>query len=151
VVIRQIPVAVTRPLRHRILRPHESIAYLISHEPRDAFAVGAFDGGERLVAVGFVGRDDEPDAWRVRGMATEPEARGRGAGSAVLAALLDHARASGAARVWCNARVRARSLYERAGFTVTSEEFDQPQVGPHLVMEWRPEASRDQETSVTDA
>lgn len=144
-----IPVADTRPLRHRILRPHESIDYLISHEPPDAFAVGAFDGGERLVAVGFVGRDGEPGAWRVRGMATEPEACGRGAGSAVLAALLDHAASCGARRVWCNARVRASSLYERAGFTVVSEEFDLPQIGPHLVMEWRP--GRGQATSTTDA
>jgi GNAT superfamily N-acetyltransferase len=149
VVIREIPVADTRPLRHRILRPHESVEYLISHEPSDAFALGAFDGGERLVAVGFVGRDGEPSAWRVRGMATEPDARGRGAGSAILAALLDYARAGGAARVWCNARLLARSLYERAGFTVVSEEFDLGQIGPHLVMEWRP--GRDQATSTTDA
>jgi GNAT superfamily N-acetyltransferase len=121
-----------------VLRPHESIEYLISHEPPDAFAVGAFDGGERLVAVGFVGADCEPGAWRVRGMATEPEARGRGAGSAVLARLVEHATVSGATRVWCNARIPARTFYERAGFTVVSEEFDVPQIGPHLVMEWRP-------------
>jgi predicted GNAT family N-acyltransferase len=43
--------------------------------------------------------------------------------------------------VWCNARVRARSLYERAGFTVVSEEFDVPEIGPHLVMECRLAAS----------
>jgi GNAT superfamily N-acetyltransferase len=87
-------------------------------------------------------------------MATEPDARGLGAGSAVLAALLDHAGCFGAhppTRVWCNARVPARTLYERAGFTVVSEEFETPQIGPHLVMEWRAPATRDQETSITDA
>jgi predicted GNAT family N-acyltransferase len=26
-------------------------------------------------------------------------------------------------------------LYERAGFHVTSEEFELPEIGPHLVME----------------
>jgi GNAT superfamily N-acetyltransferase len=143
VVIREIPVADTRPLRHRILRPHESLDYLIGHEPPDAFAVGAFDRGERLVAVGFVGRDGESGAWRVRGMAAEPDARGRGAGSAILAALLDHAlrfETHPPARVWCNARVPACSLYERAGFTIVSEEFDVPEIGAHLVMEFRPGA-----------
>jgi GNAT superfamily N-acetyltransferase len=149
VVVRQIPVAQTRPLRHAVLRPHESIEYLIAHESPDVFAAGAFDGGERLVAVGFVGPEGEQGAWRVRGMATAPEVRGRGAGSAILAALLEHARDRGATRVWCNARVRARSLYERAGFTVTSEEFDVTQIGPHYVMEWRPEG--DQATSITAA
>jgi predicted GNAT family N-acyltransferase len=37
--------------------------------------------------------------------------------------------------VWCNARTPARSLYERAGFTVASDEFELPEIGPHLVME----------------
>jgi ribosomal protein S18 acetylase RimI-like enzyme len=84
--------------------------------------------------VGFVGPDGEPDEWRVRGMATEPEARGRGAGSAVLDALIEHAAAQGATRIWCNARIPAVSLYARAGFEVESEEFEIPGIGPHVVM-----------------
>jgi len=153
VLIRQIPVEQTRPLRHEVLRPHESIEYLIAHELADAFAVGAFDDddGGRLVAVGFVGPDGDPGGWRVRGMATAPEARGRGAGSAVLAALLEHARGRGATRVWCNARLRARTLYERAGFMAVSEEFDLPQIGPHYMMELRPEGGGAQATSITSA
>ena len=130
--------AQTRDLRQAVLRPHESAANLATHETPDAFALGAFERGEELVAVGFVGADGEPGAWRVRGMATRPEARGRGAGSAILAALVEYARANGARRVWCNARVRARSLYEHAGFRVVSDEFELPQIGAHLVMEWVP-------------
>jgi ribosomal protein S18 acetylase RimI-like enzyme len=131
------------------LRPHESIEYLVAHEPADAFALGAFDGAGELIAVGFVGSDGEPGAWRVRGMATVPQARGRGAGSAILAGLIEHAVAGGATRVWCNARVPACSLYERAGFKVVSEVFGLTQIGPHLVMEWRAES--DQATSATVA
>jgi ribosomal protein S18 acetylase RimI-like enzyme len=149
VLVRPIPIAQTRSLRHEILRPHQSVEELIAHEPPDAFAVGAFGRADALVAVGFVAPDGEPGSWRVRGMATVPEARGRGAGSAVLSALQQHALAKGATRVWCNARVPARSLYERAGFTVVSEQFDVPQIGPHLVMEWRPPP--DQLTSATVA
>jgi ribosomal protein S18 acetylase RimI-like enzyme len=132
--LRPIPVERTRQLRRAVLRPHQTLEQLATHEPEDAFAVGVFDG-DQLVAVGFVGRDGEPGKWRVRGMATAPEVRGRGAGSAVLAALVQHAASSGATRVWCNARIAARSLYERAGFTVVSEEFELPEIGPHLVME----------------
>jgi ribosomal protein S18 acetylase RimI-like enzyme len=84
------------------------------------------------MGVGLIGPDGEPGAWRVRGMAVEPAARGRGAGSAVLRALLDHARESGATRVWANVRIRARTLYERAGFEVTSEVFEPPDIGPHV-------------------
>jgi GNAT superfamily N-acetyltransferase len=134
--IREISLAETRTLRHAVLRPHEPFERLASHEPADAFAVGAFDRGE-LVAVGFVAPDGEPNAWRIRGMATAPSARGKGAGTAVLEALLGHAVAAGASRVWCNARTPARSLYERAGFRAASDEFELPDIGPHFVMERR--------------
>jgi ribosomal protein S18 acetylase RimI-like enzyme len=137
VSVRPIPLAQTRALRQAVLRPHQSVDELATHEPPDAFAVGAF-ASEELVAVGFVGPDGErPGSWRVRGMATALGARGRGAGTAVLDELMRHAVDHGATRVWCNARVRARSLYERAGLEVVSEEFEVGEIGPHLVMEWR--------------
>jgi ribosomal protein S18 acetylase RimI-like enzyme len=135
-VVRPVPLEQTRALRQAVLRPHQTVEELAAHEPADAFAVGVFDG-EELVAVGLVGREGGPGSWRVRGMATARQARGRGAGTAVLGALVRHAVAQGATRVWCNARTPARSLYERAGFTVTSDEFELPEIGPHFVMEWR--------------
>jgi GNAT superfamily N-acetyltransferase len=133
--VREISLAETRNLRREVLRPHSSLSELASHEPAGSVAFGAFDGDE-LVAVGLVGRDGEaPGDWRVRGMATKPDARGRGAGSGVLQALVQHAIAHGATRVWCNARTRARTLYERVGFVVASDEFEPPDIGPHYRME----------------
>jgi ribosomal protein S18 acetylase RimI-like enzyme len=113
-----------------------TVAELASHEPEGSLAFGAYDG-EELVAVGLVGPEGEPGAWRVRGMATAPHARGRGAGTAVLDALVRHAAAQDAASVWCNARVGAISLYERAGLSVVSEVFEPPDIGPHVRMEMR--------------
>ena len=133
-VVREIPIADTRPLRRSILRPHQTLEELAAHEPPGAFAAGAFAAGE-LVSVGFVAPEGEPGAWRVRGMATVPPQRGRGAGAAILEALVAHARGHGAKRIWCNARTPARPLYERAGFVVASAEFELPQIGPHFVME----------------
>ena len=134
IAVRKIPIADTRPLRQSVLRPHQTLEELAAHEPARALAVGVFDAGE-LISVGFVAPDGEEGAWRVRGMATAPAARGRGAGAAVLDALVSHAREQGATRIWCNARTPARSLYERAGFVVASDEFELPQIGPHYVME----------------
>jgi hypothetical protein len=37
--------------------------------------------------------------------------------------------------VWCNGRRSARTLYERAGFVVASDEFETPHTGPHYRME----------------
>jgi ribosomal protein S18 acetylase RimI-like enzyme len=136
-VIRPIPVNHTRPLRQAVLRPNMTMEQLGRHEGPDAFAVGAHEGDE-LVGVGFVAPDGEnPGSWRVRGMATAPDRRGRGAGTAVLDALVAHAIAHGADRIWCNARIPARTFYERAGFTVVSEEFEVPETGPHHMMERR--------------
>jgi GNAT superfamily N-acetyltransferase len=133
-IVRSVPVAQTRLLRQAILRPYETAEELATHEPAGAFAVGAFDGAE-LIGVGFVGPDGGAGAWRVRGMATAPHARSRGAGAAVLDALIEHAVAHGAIRVWCNARSPARSFYERAGFRVVSEEFELDEIGPHFDLE----------------
>ncbi len=146
-MVSRIPLVRTRGLRQAVLRRHQSGAELAEHEPAGAFAVGAFAGDE-LISVGFIGRDpDGRDSWRVRGMATEPHARGRGAGAAVLQALLGHAQAQKAQRVWCNARIPALSLYQRAGFTPISGRFELPEIGPHVVMEWRPPASEPQRAS----
>jgi GNAT superfamily N-acetyltransferase len=131
--IRAVDPALTRPLRQRVLRPHESLEELASHEPPGVHAVGAFAGDE-LVAAGFVCPDGGPGEWRVRGMATDERFRGQGAGAQILAALVDHARDQGATRVWCNARTPALSLYERAGFAKESDEFQIPGIGPHFVM-----------------
>jgi GNAT superfamily N-acetyltransferase len=124
----------TRVLRRDVLRPYMEVEELATHEPAGAVAFGAFSGGD-LVAVGLVGPEGEPGDWRVRGMATRPDARGRGAGSAVLHALVQHAIEHGATRVWCNARTPALKLYQRAGFVVASDEFEPPYVGPHSRME----------------
>jgi len=134
--LRSIPLADTRELRRAVLRPYMTVDELAAHEPDGAIAFGAFDADE-LIAVGLVGPEGEPGDWRIRGMATKPEARGRGAGTRVLEALVSHAVAHGATRLWCNARTPALSLYERAGFTATSEEFETPRIGPHYRVELR--------------
>ncbi|HEY5198970.1 MAG TPA: GNAT family N-acetyltransferase [Solirubrobacteraceae bacterium] len=135
-VVRPVAPQDTRGLRRTVLRPHETLGQVAAGEAEDVFAAGAYDGGE-LIAVGLVAPDGDPGSWRVRGMATASHARGRGAGTAILAELRRHATSQGARRIWCNARTPAISLYERAGLRVVSDEFELPEIGPHVVMEVR--------------
>ncbi|MGC9221566.1 MAG: GNAT family N-acetyltransferase [Solirubrobacteraceae bacterium] len=132
--VRPVPIAQTRALRQAVLRPEDTFEQLALHESKDAFAVGAFYA-QQLIAVGFIAPDGEPGGWRLRGMATAPHARRAGTGTLVLHALLSHARAHGAGRIWCNARTPARVFYERAGFRAVSDVFEIPGIGPHVVME----------------
>ncbi len=79
-------------------------------------------------------RPDAAGSWHLRGMATVAEWRGRGAGSAVLAAIFAYVAASGGGLLWCNARLGAVNFYERAGLAPTGEPWEEPVIGLHIAM-----------------
>jgi GNAT superfamily N-acetyltransferase len=129
-----------RPLRAEVLRPGRSREQLIfpgDDAPDTLHAAIAVEG--RIVGVASVVREPYPHDplagdWRIRGMATSAEMRGGGIGTALLARCEEHARDHAGTRLWCNARVRARTLYERAGFVVDGEVFEIPLIGAHYLM-----------------
>ena len=132
-VLAEIDAADTGPLRGRVLRPGSPAAatvFLGDDHPQVvhlAARVGGPDGP--IIAVGTIFPDGapwaagRPDSWRIRGMATDPAWRGRGAGRLVLDGLLDSARAGAGTLVWCHARVGAWGFYRRAGFTAVGAVF----------------------------
>lgn len=129
-----------RLIRHKILRPHQTIddcAFPGDDQP-GALHAGVVDSGE-LVAVASVFRDplpgnpDERD-WRIRGMATLPEFRGQGLGGELLEACVAHAAAREARLVWCNVRAGSTDFYARHGFEARGSKFDLPGIGPHYLM-----------------
>jgi predicted GNAT family N-acyltransferase len=143
--VETVPPEVTLPLRHRVLRPHLSLAemqplagernpgvvHLAARTPD-----GAVVGTAVLVPEPFARMPDRAGAWRLRGMATEEGLRGRGIGERVLAEAIGQVARHGGGLLWCNARVPARRFYERAGFTAVGAVWDEPPIGPHVVM-WR--------------
>jgi predicted GNAT family N-acyltransferase len=144
--VRITPVApeVVRPLRQKVLRPHQTIAKQVyaGDDAPGAAHFAAFDDDGRVVGIASITPEPYPrdhdgasGAFRIRGMATDPDAgRGLGAGAQLLTACLDHARDRGGRRVWCNARTPARGFYERAGFTAVGDEFTLTGIGPHFLM-----------------
>jgi predicted GNAT family N-acyltransferase len=142
--IRQVTAEEVRPIRRRVLRaglPGANVEFDGDDAP-DTLHVGAFLDGV-LVAVATVVRrpqhDDfaAPRAWQVRGMATDPEARGRGIGGELLDRCVVHVERSRGDLIWCNARIRAIPFYERHGFVRVGATFDVPDLGPHLRMRRR--------------
>jgi predicted GNAT family N-acyltransferase len=125
-----VEVALVRPLRGEVLRPGrpaESSVMPGDDHPLSRHAAATVDGV--AVAVGTILPEAPPwdpdldSSWRLRGMATRDGLRGGGLGSAVLAALLEHARREHGRLVWCNARIRAQPFYERFGFAPRGEHF----------------------------
>src|SRR3954469_22641085 len=135
---RPVPTDAVHALRQAVLRPHQRLdemAWPGDDDPRAGhFGAGPEDGG--LLGGATVVPEPHPldpreGDWRVRGMATAPQARGRGAGAALLDACLAHARAHGGRRVWCNARTGVAGFYERARFAAEGPPLQLPGIGPH--------------------
>jgi len=142
VTVARVDAADTYPLRQRVLRPGRppgAARFAIDDDPSTAsFAARTPDGEVVGTAVVYPAPcpwfPDRPRAWRLRGMATAPDRRGRGIGAHVLRAALAHVNAVGGDLVWCNARAPAQRFYERAGFRTHGAPWDDPEIGPHIGM-----------------
>src|SRR3712207_9554278 len=57
----------------------------------------------------------------------------RSIGGMLLSRCIEHARAAGGSRFWCNGRTSARRFYERHGLRAVGDEFLSPDTGPHYL------------------
>jgi GNAT superfamily N-acetyltransferase len=138
---RTIELRAARTLRHELLRPHQEPWEIVfeGDEAADTLHVGAFDE-ESPVGIASIMREPPPwaeqddRAWRLRGMATRPEVRGRGYGGALLERCLSHALDHGGDLAWCSARVPAAGFYRRYGFETVGEVYEVAPIGPHVLM-----------------
>jgi GNAT superfamily N-acetyltransferase len=131
------------PLRQRVLRPHQTLEELRSpddDDPETGHYAALVDGN--VIATASVRREPPPwekgdgSAWRLRGMATDEQWRNAGVGARVLEAVVEHVRSHGGGLLWCNARLPALSFYRRAGFRTRGERWVDPEIGPHVAMEY---------------
>lgn len=139
--IRVVAADAIRPIRQRVLRPHQAIEDLVypGDDVADTFHLAVVDPAGRVLGiVSFYHEphplDPEPSDWQLRGMAVEPALQGRGLGVQLVQAGINRVRELGGKRLWCNARVSAQRFYEKLGFVATGDEFHIEQIGPHYVM-----------------
>jgi predicted GNAT family N-acyltransferase len=83
---------------------------------------------ERLVREG---------AWQLRGMATAEGLRGRGIGTAILAAAAAQVGDRGGSLLWCDAREGAVAFYAARGFAAEGEPFLHAETGITHRHMWR--------------
>ena len=136
--VEPVPVSTVMPLRRHVLRPGlppEESSYEQDELPT-TLHLAAFDGEGVVVGccTWFPDPLDGRPAWRLRGMATAPEARGRGVGADLVRAGLAAGAERGFDLVWCNARTTAVGFYERHGFEAVGEEFLAVHGIPHYRM-----------------
>ena len=136
-VVRRATVDEIMPLRHAVLRP--GYPPEASHYAEDDVAVhvaawedGALVGCATVFADPWPGPPPVADAWRLRGMAVQPDRQGSGVGAQVLAEAVSAARAAAAPLLWANARTTALGFYQRHGWQVAGTEFLASDTGlPH--------------------
>jgi len=73
-------------------------------------------------------------SFRLRGMATVPDVRGWGIGTALVERVIGYTADQGGDLVWCKARIGAAAFYRGRGFRQVGEPFELPDIGPHVVM-----------------
>jgi predicted GNAT family N-acyltransferase len=136
--VEQVSVFLVLPLRQKVLRPHQRPADVGFEGDALGTHFAAFDAASAI--VGVVSLISEPPdeggapCWRLRGMATDPDRQGQGVGRSLMIGLLDFVARSGGGALWCNARLHAVGFYERFGFVVAGEVFEEPEIGPHVRM-----------------
>jgi predicted GNAT family N-acyltransferase len=136
--VEEVPLDVVLPLRSAVLRGGGPAGMPGDDDPATVHlaartADGAVAGVVRLSPAPCPWREARAP-WQLRGMATDPAARGTGVGRLLLDASLGLVAARGGDLVWCDARTTAAGFYERTGFTVVAGPYDKPGIGPHLGM-----------------
>ena len=128
-------------LRFRVLRegmPRETARYPDVDEDLRTKFVGAFDDN-KMVGCATLLYDPKHDSnLRIRGMAVEEDYRNRGIGSNLVGMMQDYASKLDTG-IWCNARIKAVTMYQKKGFIRRSELFEIEHIGMHYEMHWSPE------------
>ncbi|KAF1680239.1 MULTISPECIES: GNAT family N-acetyltransferase [Bacillus] len=130
----------TYEIRHRVLRPHQTIEQC-QYEQDDApgaFHLGAYYAGT-LISIASFSPQPQPlvtadSAYQLRGMATLEGYRDQKAGSKLMKYAEQKLEDMGIEAVWCNARHHVKGYYEKLGWEERGEPFEIPGIGTHIVM-----------------
>ena len=138
--VKQITSQQTYAVRQPVLRPGKPIDSCIfdGDDLPQTVHFGVYDSNN-LVGIVSVFRVSHPhftntNQYQLRGMAVLPNHQKKGLGDLLLMAAEDYIKQQDAGLIWFNAREVAVGFYSKAGYTVSGELFEIPNVGPHYVM-----------------
>ncbi len=138
ICIRRVSVADVRRVRDAVLRPDMPAGGSIypGDDAADTLHVGVLASGT-LVSVATTCREAipgtwNPDAWRLRGMATVAEFRGSGFGRRLAQMCIAHAADRNGTLLWCSARSGAAEFYRSLGFAAQGDPFRLPEYSREL-------------------
>ncbi|NCT92879.1 MAG: GNAT family N-acetyltransferase [Chitinophagaceae bacterium] len=121
-------------LRYQILRKPLGLFFTLEEldQEKDDILLGCFDD-DRLEGCCMLTQED-PKTVRLRQMAVFSGLQGKGIGRVLMTFAENIARDRGFRRLTMHARKSALGFYEKAGYKVCSDEFEEVTI-PHYVME----------------
>ena len=82
-------------------------------------------------------REDPKGIAKIENMVVKKEYRGKGIGLGLTKYIIKKAKQKGYKKIWMQAQEQAKSVFEKAGFKVTSDAYDLYNLGiPHIDMEY---------------
>jgi GNAT superfamily N-acetyltransferase len=106
--------------------------YFVRKMPTGEFLAWVAESEGRIVATsGLTLFERPPNGANIAGleaylsnMYTVPDWRGRGVGTALVTAVIDHVKGTRARRIWLHATEQGRPVYEKAGFVVSKTDME---------------------------
>ena len=89
--------------------------------------------GDKVIAYARLFEGDKPGQWYLGRMLTTR--RKQGLGAAIVDAAKEYVQEHGGTRILLHAQVQAQGFYQRQGFAVCSEVFEEAGI-PHVLMEY---------------
>ncbi len=129
--IRQISLAETLPIRHKVMWPNKSIAYVQLPNDEEAFHFGLFLGEEIASIISIFESNEEV---QFRKFATLDKYQGLGYGTILLNKIIEVVHKKGVKKLWCNARSEKSKFYERFHLNPTGKNFMKGGI-EYLIME----------------
>jgi predicted GNAT family N-acyltransferase len=115
--------AAIRSIRFAVFVDEQRVPPELEMDERDAVCIHllGFDGTTPVAT----GRIDLDYGGKIGRVAVLPNHRRGGTGTHLMAELHTLAQRYGLASVWCNAQIGAAPFYERLGYRIVSEPFDE--------------------------
>jgi predicted GNAT family N-acyltransferase len=123
-----------RKIRFAVFVEEQRVPSEIEIDDRDPVCVHVLAfAGEEPIGTGRIDLENDGKVGRVAVLAAH---RRSGVGAALMAHLHGIAADHGLAGVWCHAQMTAVPFYERLGYRLASEPFDEAGIA-HVRMVWR--------------
>ena len=140
-ILKELPTADIRKLRHEVLWPHKDSFEDCVIEPdeiKTTFHMGAIENdtvvGTSTFLIDINDRFETKSQYRLRAMATSPKVRGKQVGRQIIETSIKKLKNMNIDLLWCDARLEATGFYEKLGFKMKGDIYHVPNIGPHKLM-----------------